>query len=80
VKAAIMTSDFLFLRELRRLSTAWHDEVSLLRNMATQAPTLLDKHNVTVMADTYLVCATALDKVLGDDSEAEESRARAQHA
>jgi hypothetical protein len=78
VKAAIMTSDSF--RELRKLSTAWHDEVSLLRDMATQAPTLFDKHNLTVMANTYLVCASALDEVLGDDSEAEESRAMAQHA
>jgi hypothetical protein len=78
VKAAIMTSDSF--RELRKLSTAWHDEVSLLRDMASQAPTLPDKHNLTVMANTYLVCATALDEVLGDDSEAEESRTMVQHA
>ena len=78
-----MTSDFF--RELRKLSTAWHDEISLLRDMARQAPTLLEEHNLTVMANTYLVCASALDEIVGEDKEAEAdaaeaSRARAQHA
>ena len=73
-----MTSDSF--RELRKLSTAWHDEGSLLRDMARQAPTLLDKHNLTVMANTYLVCASALDEVLGDNSEEEAQRAMAHHA
>jgi hypothetical protein len=78
-----MTSDFF--RELRKLSTAWHDEISLLRDMARQAPTLIEEHNLTVMANTYLVCASALDEIVGEDKEAEAGavetpRARAQHA
>ncbi len=62
------------------LSTAWHDEISLLRHMAQQAPTLPEKHNLTIMANTYHVCASALDEVIGEDKEAEAPRARAQHA
>jgi len=73
-----MTSDSF--RELRKLSTAWHDEVGLLRDMARRAPTLLDKHNLTVMANTYLVCASALDDALGDDRKREAPSAMSQHA
>lgn len=78
-----MTSDSF--RELRKLSTTWHDEISLLRDMARQAPTLIEEHNLTVMANTYLVCASALDEIVGEDKEAEAGavetpRARAQHA
>ena len=78
-----MTSDSF--RELGKLSTTWHDEISLLRDMARQVPTVLEKHELTVMANTYLVCASALDEFLGEDVAAEDGaveapRAMAQHA
>ncbi len=67
-------------RELRKLSATWHDEVSLLRDMATRAPSLLEERNLTVMANTYLVCASALDEFLGESLEAEAPRTMTQNA
>jgi len=67
-------------RELRKLSTTWHDEANLLRDMATRALSLLEKHNLTVMANTYLVCASALDECLGESLEAEAPQSMAQNA
>ena len=73
-----MSSDSF--RELRKLSTAWHGEVGLLRDMAKQAPTILEKHNLTVMANTYSTCAAALDEILGENIETEKPLAMTQHA
>jgi len=67
-------------RELRKLSTTWHDEANLLRDMATRAPSPLEEHTLTVMANTYLVCASALDECLGESLEAEASHSMAQNA
>jgi hypothetical protein len=48
--------------------------------MARQAPAVDEQHNLMVMANTYLVCASAIDEVLGEDSEPQAPRAMAQHA
>jgi hypothetical protein len=66
-------------RELGKLSATWHEEVSLLRDMAKKADTA-QKRTLTVMADTYLVCASALDEFLGEETEEEAQRAMAHHA
>jgi hypothetical protein len=66
--------------ELKKLSAKWHEEIALLREKASQTAIAHDRYGLTVMANTYVVCASALDEFLEQDSADEKPRAKAAHA